>query len=221
MSNVSNAHNVLAYDAKKSQPLTGQRLAKCRYKGEKAKFASVCTSVPYIDMSANDVNECISTGRLDAHIRAMLENAQDGILRSMYEATDGALTSITDSDINLDACIAYMDAEAQGSRLTKEFLDAWFVSTVQDFAFPLFAEKMGFTGDVLTPEQNSKVNSAVKGYRDMFAALAGGKTFYQPNQVNNLRKLLALIDGDDTAVKLDKRLASMLEVKPIAEMLEL
>jgi hypothetical protein len=114
-----------------------------------------------------------------------------------------------------------MDAEAQGSRLTKDFLDAWFTSTVQDFAIPLFAEKMGFTGDSLTPEQSAKVASAVKGYRDMFSALAGGKTMYQPNQVNNLRKLLALIDGDDTATKLDKRLASMLEVKPIAEMLEL
>lgn len=219
MSHFPSTHLVTAFDSAKSQPLTGQRLAKARYKTTakvKAKYPNVCVSVPFIE----DAAILEATPRLVACIREMLESAQDGVFKSLYEAGQGVLTGVTDSDLSIDACIGFLEAESQGTRLTKEFIDSWFIRELHDTCFVLFAEKLGYSGD-LSAEQEATISRHITGYKDMYSALAGGKTMYQPHQVKNLRKVLALVELDDTGVKLDKRLEKMLEVKPIAEMLEL
>lgn len=219
MSNVSTAHNVTAYDAKTSQPLTGQRLAKARYKStakNPAKYPSVCASVPFIDRT--DIEN--HSHKLIDHIRAMLENAQDGILRSLYESSDGNLSSIIDSDISIDACIAYLDAEAQGTRLTKEFLESWFDGALSDYVSALIVEKLGYS-DNLTPEQELTVGKHVKGYKDLYSSLSGGKTVLQDKQIVSLLRVLELADSDDTSEKLKARLNAMQNKPKMEELLEL
>ena len=220
MSNVSIAHTVTKFDAKNSQSLTGQRLAKCRYKTtakQSAKFPSVCVSVPYIDVR----NAIVDYTPLFPHIQAMLENAQDGIIRSLYESSDGALSQVTDNDLSISACIAYMNAENEGSRLTKEFIESWFDTSVRDYVYALVSEKLGYGTDDLTVEQDITVCKHVNGYRGMYSALAGGKTMYQPNQINSLKRVLDIVDTDDTSTRLINRLNKMLETPKIEDLLEL
>jgi hypothetical protein len=221
MSNVSTAHTVTLFDAKKSQPLSGQRLAKVRYKTtekQAAKYPSVCVSVPFVDRTV----VAASIDRLMPYVMDLVQIAQDGVIRSLYESAQGSLSHVTDSDISIDACIGYLEAESQGTRLTKEFIDAWFDATVRDTCYVLFAEKLGYgTENDLTPEQDTTVCKHIAGYRGMYSALAGGKTMYQPAQVRNLRKVLELCETDETLVKLDTRLAKMLEAPTIAQMLDL
>lgn len=230
MSNVSTAHSVRAYDAKKSEALTGQRLAKCRYKSTEknpAKYGSVCVSVPFVPEDA--LTDSVMVSRLVPHIRGMIENAQDGILRSLYESSDGTLSTITDSDLSLDACISFMDAESSGGRLTKEFIEAWFVSSVQDYLVALVAEKLGYTpagtedGDSveLTEEQMATVGKHIAGYKGLYSSLAGGKTMLQETQVKSLVRVLELVDTDDTSEKLKARLNGMLNKPKVEELLEL
>jgi hypothetical protein len=228
MSNVSTAHNVLAFDAKKSQPLTGQRLAKVRYKStekQAARFPSVCVSVPFI--KEEDIDNTVVISRLMPHIRGMLEAAQDGVIRSLYESADGMLSSVTDGDISIEACIKFLEAEAQGSRLTKEFIEAWFVGTLQDYVFALVAEKLGYCAGTdteveLTVEQEHTVNKHVNGYKGLYSSLAGGKTVLQDAQAKSLLRVLELVDsGDDTAEKLKGRLVSMMQKPKLEELLEL
>lgn len=223
MSNFSPAHTVTAFDAKKSQPLTGQRLAKIRYKTtakQDAKYPSVCASVPYI--SDDTIDNTVTIAKLLPHIRAMLETAQDGVIRSLYESAGGVLAHVTDTDISVDACIGYLEAESTGGRLTGEFINAWFEGSLAEYVTALVGEKLGYgeTGE-LTPEQSVTVSRHVNGYKGMYAALAGGKTMYQPNQIASLRRVLALADSDDTGSKLDARLAKMLDAPKIEELLEL
>jgi hypothetical protein len=223
MSNVSIAHTVTKFDAKLSQALTGQRLAKCRYKTtakQAAKYPSVCVSVPYI--SADSIDNTVVISKLMPHIRTMLENAQDGIIRSLYESSDGTLGQVTDNDLSISACISYMEAESQGTRLTKEFIESWFDSSVSDYVFALITEKLGY-GDTetLTPEQELTVKKHVNGYRGMYSALAGGKTMYQPNQIASLKRVLDIVDTEDTCEKLKARLIKMSETPKIEELLEL
>jgi len=95
MSHFPTQHLITRFDAKKSQPLTGQRLAKIRYKTTEktpAKFPSVCASVPFLE---NDVIMAAAP-KLVSHIREMLQNAQDGCIRSLYESRDGTLSAIDD-----------------------------------------------------------------------------------------------------------------------------
>jgi hypothetical protein len=221
MSHFPSTHLVTGFDSAKSQALSGQRLAKIRYKTTKAqaaKFPSVCVSVP--PLGENDWAPHYA--QLIPHIKAMLENAQDGVIRSLYESHEGKLSSVQDQDISVAACIGFMEAESQGSRLTKETIDAWFDSGVAEYVAALVVEKLGYgEGSDLTPEQEATVARPVKAYKDMYSALAGGKTMYAPHQIASLRKVLALLDSDEIGVKLDARLVKMLEAPKIEELLEL
>ena len=218
MSNLSTAHNVTKYDAKLSQAFTNQRLAKVKYKSttkSPAKYPSVCASVPMI--TTDSITE--HSAKLAPHIRAMLENAQDGIIRSLYEANDGKLTSITDQDISILACIEHLEAEAQGTRLTKEIIEEWFDADAVEILTAAFVDKWNWEGDI-SFEQQKKLDQVVSGHKAMFAALAGGKTGYNLLQCKGLLKVLELIDTSELSERLKARLEAMSN-KPVdlAEML--
>jgi hypothetical protein len=221
MSNFSPAHTVTKFDAKKSQALSGQRLAKVRYKTtakQDAKFPSVCVSVPFIGTDSLN-SETVS--RLVPHIRAMLENAQDGVIRSLYESSEGNLSLVTDSDISIDACIKYLETESEGGRLTKEFIEAWFDSSVAEYLTALMVDKLGYTQDVLSESQEDTVKKHLAGYRGLYSSLAGGKTMLQDTQIKSLSKVLDIVDTDDTCEKLKARLNAMLNKPKIEDLLEL
>ena len=221
MSNFSNAHTVTRFDAKKSQALSGQRLAKVRYKTtakQDAKYPSVCVSVPFL--ATQELTDTETINRLVPHIRAMIESAQDGVIRSLYESADGVLAHVTDADISIDACIKYLEAESEGGRLTKEFIESWFDSSVADYLYALMCEKLGY-GDTLTAEQDATVRRHMAGYKGLYSSLAGGKTVLQDTQIKSLAKVLDIVDTDDTCEKLKARLNSMLNKPKIEELLEL
>jgi hypothetical protein len=219
MSNVATIHDVVPFIAGKTEPLTGQRLAKIGYKSRgknAAKFASVAVSVPFV--SHDDLNANVS--RLLPYIQTMCETAQDGIIRGLYESADGMLKTVTDGDISIDAVIGFMEAESQGSRLTKERIESWFDSALVDPLTVIIADKLGF--DEPNDAQMATIGKHVRIYRDVLAMLAGGKTFLDPKQIAGCEKALALLDddSDDIAQKLRNRLQAM-KAKPIEELLDL
>ena len=218
MSIISNRHNVNPFVAGKSEALTGQRLAKVGYKSSKAnpaKYRSVCVSVPApITPTEGELS------RLMPHILTMLENAQDGIIRSLYESSDGTMSSVSDDEISVSAICAYLDAESTGGRLTIEVVNSWFDSQVRDNLTVVIATKLGF--DLSTPEQECTVNKHVAGYRGLFASLSGGKTVLQPVQIAGIRRALEVSSVDDEiSGKLMARLIQMEKKPNIAELLML
>jgi len=220
MSNISNRHSVQPFVAGKSEPLSGQRLAKVGYKTtkkNKAKYPSVFVSVPPIN-SESIVN---NMDRLTPHIVAMLENAQDGVIRSLYESSDGALQSVSDDDIAISACIAYLEAENNGSRLTKEMIEQWFDSEVRENLTVLVAEKLGF--EELNDTQMQVVTKHVDVYRDILSSVSGGRTILAEQQIKACERALTLAASDDSDVakKIGARLQSMKTPKPLAELLQL
>jgi hypothetical protein len=70
-------------------------------------------------------------------------------------------------------------------------------------------------------EQDATITRHVNGYKGLYSSLAGGKTMLQDNQINSLRKVLELIDSDDTSVKLLARLNAMQNKPKMEELLEL
>lgn len=222
MSNVSIAHTVVPFIAGETKPLHGQRLAKVGYKTTQktpAKFPSVAVSVPQISQeTALDY-----TDRLLPYIVALLENAQDGVIRSLYESADGILPHVTDSDISVDACIAFLASEAEGDRLTKVTVENWFTANARDTVFVVIAEKLGFTADDPTDAQSARIEQSVKAYRDIFASLSGGKTMLTMHQIGSLRNVLELVDSDDVSTRLCNRLNAMekkhAEIAATAELL--
>lgn len=218
MSNVSNRHSVVPFKAG-DKALANQRLAKIGYKStkkNKAKFASVAVSVPQIDPAAIEIH----FSALLPFIGTMLETAQDGIIRSLYESSDGTLTSVSDDDLSIPACIGFMEAEASGNRLTSAKIEEWFDRELSENLSVVVAEKLGFT-DPNTDQMNT-VQKHVKVYRDVMAMLAGGKTFLAEKQIAGCRNALALIaEDDEMSVKLTARLDAMEKKEKIEDLLEL
>lgn len=208
MSTLSNTHTIEKFDSATSKALTGQRLAKVTYKQtttmtRKGIVArqSACASIPPVAMPSSE-----QIAQMKAHILAMLEDAQNGILAARYEA--GA-TSISDEELTIAACIAQLDAEAAGDRLSKEAVVAWFNESLQDVLTVALADKLGVS-DTPSEAEAVKLSQMITIYRDSFAGLAGGKTKYSPEKATKLLKVLEFADDSDRlADKFSARLTKM------------
>ena len=221
MSHFPASHLVTKFVSGQSEALTGQRLAKVKYKTtakQTAKYPNICASIPFI--KGEDIMNY--EGELIPHIRTLLESAQDGILRSLYESSDGTLSQVQDSELSIPECIKYLEAESQGSRLTKEVISAWFDGNVKDYLFIIIGEKLKYSMDEeLTQDQELTINRHLNGYRGLYESLAGGKTILQPTQISSLGKVLELIDSSEIGDKLSARLKAMENKPKIEELLEL
>lgn len=202
---ISNRHTVTPFISGESKALTGQRLAKIGYKKTEKNpnpLKSVCVSVPVIQELSESQLESLMP-----HIVGILENAQDGIIRKAYE-TDPSIMSVGDGDISVDACIAYLESEETGGRLTVEFLREWFVLSLKDklTEFLTVQGSKNLDGAALT----KAVGQTLAGYEGMLTSLSGGKTHYDAGQRKKLETILAMTDeGDEVAEKLMKRIGAM------------
>jgi hypothetical protein len=145
--------------------------------------------------------------KLMPHIVGMLEKAQDGLIRKAYE-TDPSIMSVGDDDISIDACIAFMEEEETGGRLTIESLTEWFTLGLADklTEFLTMHGAKSLSGEKLA----HAVTQSLAGYKGMITAMAGGKTHYDATQRAKLTTVLAMTeDGDEVAERLMARLVSM------------
>jgi hypothetical protein len=219
MSLISSQHSIVPFIAGKTAPFSGQRLARIVYKTTyktPAAFPSVAVSVPSIQDS--EISE--HSERLIPYVREFLSSVQDKVIRSLYESSVGTLTSVSDADISVAQCIAFLQVESTGGRLTKESIYHWFDSDARDILIALLADKLGFA-DPMTKEQEKVVSLKTNAYREVCSSLSGGATNLQQGQIKSLRTLFGMCDSSDTLAKLNARLDSMETIKPIAELLEL
>jgi hypothetical protein len=221
MSLISSQHSIIPFVAGKTAPLTGQRLAKVGYKSTAktpASFPSVAVSVPHIEDDA--ILDSIDS--LIPHVRAFLADTQDKVIRSLYESSQGALTNVGDSDISVSQCIAYLETESAGGRLTKESVHTWFDSEAKDVLSAIMADKLGFA-DTLTDAQIKVIAQKCAAYREVIGSLSGGATVLIPAQIKSVRSLIEQCENESRVKdKLLARLTAMEAPKQnIAELLEI
>lgn len=208
MSNVSNRHTVAPFVSGKSAAFTGQRMAKCGFKlTEKMKKAgktalpSVFASVPMI--SSEQIAE--HSAALVPYVRTMLESAQDGILRSLYVSSGGTRDVISDEEISVSACIAYM--EAQATELSAESVGAWFDEELTENLTVIIADKLGF--DLSTEEQDKTVAKHVRLHRDVLCLIAGKSVILQPKQAAGIRNMLKVAPDDAMCSRLTAKMDAL------------
>lgn len=209
MSNVSNRHNVNPFVAGKSQALTSQRLSKIGYKTTKkqaAKYKSVCVSVPAMTVPMYEEHY----ERLNPFIQTLLENAQDGIIRSLYESVGGALTSVSDEEISVSACINFLTAEASGDRLNAQMLGDWFDAQIRDAFTVLLCEQ-----NKIEDTEDVRVVQTVNGYRGVVQSI-NGRNSLTPQQRNEVRNLLKACECTDSEIG-GKVLAKLDEQEKVVE----
>lgn len=188
MSNVSNVHTFEALD-KDSKPLTGQRLIRLiaksdregKYKSENLT-SSMCVSVPYV--REEDVIEVID--KLIPHVIALVQDTQDKLARE-FRIQHGR-NELPQSAIGMDAVIAYLSESAAGDRVTKEYLQEWFISSYATIAADWITAVSG--GNISSDVVEKKVSVLC----DMFAGWASPK--YSPN-IPQLRAMIRFTQHTD------------------------
>jgi hypothetical protein len=214
MSNVSDRHTVVPFVSGETKALSGQRLAKVGYKdrgARKAAYPSIAVSVPHV-VSASIAEHLQS---LLPHIGTLVENTQDAIIRSLYESSDGTLSSVSDADISVRACINFLEAESNGSRLTADRIRSWFDAELRENLSVYVAEKLNIPN-----QADATVQQKCNVYRDTFAALSGKTVFMQPATLKSLESALALCidDAADVARKISAKIAALSQT-PVNELL--
>lgn len=183
---ISTRHTLVPFVAGTSTPMSEQRLSRVLYKGKNEfGFTSKCVSVPFI--SQESLHEHMR--ELAPFLLTFLQETQDKIVKSLFESSKGKLTEVSDEDISIASIIGYLSAEETGGHLTKMKIEEWFTSNVMHTAMFLIAEKLNLP-DLLSAEEEEKINKIVSVYKDLFSSLSGGKTILTADQLNSLEKIL-------------------------------
>ncbi len=193
MSQISTQHSVVPFVSGSSKAFNDQRLAKVGYKLTKAMKAKgettltpVCASIPRIDSVAVEV---FST-ELMPHLIELLERAQDGIFRSLYESSGGNRTSISDEELSIPACIGYLEAESTGSRISKESVEAFFNAAVRDNLTVVFSEKLELSID------DPAIQVHVQNHLAVMQMIAGKNVILTDVQKKAIRNVLKIADSE-------------------------
>lgn len=230
MSNIdTNTHTVVPYIAGKTHALEGQRLDVVFWKTPKlsdeqkaagvvaVKPESKCVSVPLV--MADDIKNNIEM--LIPSIATYLATVQHNIIKERVSA--GAL-HVTNEEISIPACVEYLEsqvtnADGTSAHLTKESVGKWFDTELADILTVALADKLGI-GDVPTEEQATKLDVAVKMYKDKISSLAGGKTTFGIPLAKSVKNALSLATADDPIAtkfiaRCDKMMASADEMEAL------
>ena len=223
MSNVSNRHTVNPFVAGKSEPLSGQRLARVGYKKTKENpnpLPSICVSIPPVD--AAQIQGAILAGLMPSIVQ-LVEDAQDGIIRAANDSSGGTLTTVTDEMICLESVVAFLSAKQAGERLSAESIAAWFSAKVEDNLSVLVADKLGFSD--ITEDNQPVIDKHVKVYGDICGMLAGKnltRNSLSESQKRTIRTCVKISEDDSgIGAKLIAKLEELEKKVDITEALEL
>lgn len=208
------AHTVIPFVSGKTVAFTGQRLAVVTYKTITDKSNALCgvkresKAVSLPRLSDDTVIDNITT--LLPHVKQMLYKVQDSIIRERLDAGNN-VALITAEEVNITAICEYLDNSGESGRLTKESVGAWFDSSIADTLMIALADKLGVS-DTPSDIESKQIEVIVTGFRDKIAALAGGKTSYEPKLCESIKKCLVLAGNDDVLgnrfiARLDKMIA--------------
>lgn len=169
---------------------------------------SQCASV----MMISDAEIVGRISEFKSVVRKAIEGTQDEIIRASY--LEGK-KSIAESEISIDAVIAYLKAESTGNgRMSKESIKAWFDEKLSTELFAALMIKLGVSEiDKLTDKDTAKITGVISIYCEGFQGLAGGATMYSESKATQLIKAIDLADlsDDSLGVKFRTRLEEMIK----------
>lgn len=126
MSIISSTHSFVKLD-RNTTPLHGQRLSRLIAKADRnGKYPSsnltesLAVSVPHI--SDEEIVEVIDS--LLPHLKGWLQGVQDSIIREFR--VEHGRNEIPEEVFGVAACVSWLDENAKGDRVTKEYLAEWF-----------------------------------------------------------------------------------------------
>lgn len=168
MSIISNTHTFVKLE-RNTAPLHGQRLSRLIAKADRnGKYPSpnlsesLAVSVPMVEDM--EVVDAIDT--LLPHIKGWIQGVQDALIREFR--IEHGRNEVPEDAFSVAACVAWLDENAKGDRVTKEYLAEWFAEN--------YSTACAAWIESVAPGMDSEVvQSKVNVMRDMIAAWASPK----------------------------------------------
>ena len=139
---------------------------------------------------------------------------EDKRLELVREAVDAGATELNLSEYTLSKVIEYSNSVATGARFSKALVEAWFNDTVQ----ARLVEAMLAKNPNISEEQ---ISQTVKNSLELVLPLTGLKAAenikWAQVTIDHVKKVLALVAGDEVAAKLLGVVATLKPVNPTVE----
>lgn len=208
MSVISNIHSFIKLD-KDAKPAMGQRLVRLIAKGANKHenlSESLCVSVPRIDQ--NEVADAID--KLLPHVIGLVQDTQDKIIREWR--IEFGREAIPENVFSVAECVAWLDANAAGDRVSMEYLQEWFAEEYMVAAQGYISAALGI--DLVNGEVPEIVQQKCNVLRDMFAGWSSPK--YSPNipKLRAMSKFAGAVDElDSRMIGIKAKVDTMLATK--------
>lgn len=168
MSIVSTTHSFVKLE-RNTAPLHGQRLSRLIAKADRnGKYPSdnlvesLAVSIPIV--SDMEVVDAIDT--LLPHVKGWIQGVQDALIREFR--IEHGRNEVPEDAFSVAACVAWLDDNAKGDRVTKEYLAEWFAEN--------YADKCAAWIHSIAPGMaEDTVSAKVAVMRDMISAWASPK----------------------------------------------
>lgn len=204
MSIIDSAVNtVVSYSSGITKPFAGQRLASFNWKtgtdknslwfGIKRESKAVSLQV----IAASEIESNLPS--LIPHVRNLLIQTQDKIIREMLEKSDSIL-HVSNSDISIASCIEFLDDSNESGRVTKLDVENWFDAEVSDNLMVSLAERLGVS-EIPSANDSAKIEQMIAAFKSKVSSLAGGKTSYDPKVATQLLKAISLCKDENDSMK--------------------
>jgi hypothetical protein len=200
----------LLTDSSKEQDAT-HRLVKITYKATKERKnppPNKCVSIPAISLT-------VEPEVLNDAMTLAYQELQDEMIRAAIE--DGA-ENIYSDQLTPESVAAYSAAKNAPGRLSKDMLEAWYSSDLEEKLIGALACVLKI-GENPSKEELAKLNGATEQHKKLIVALASPRAALPANVATNLRKAVMLADGSKVRDSLISKLDAFLQ--PAAVTLEI
>ena len=177
MSLISTQHTFVAHTPK-TEAFTGQRLVRLiAKKDQKGNYNSHLTETLAVSIPPTQESEVSANlANLMPHILGLIDSTRDSIIRD-YRLESGNAT-VDDSVFCMSEVLAYLEADAKGTRVTKEYLEKWFADTYSELAAEFICSLSNWDDKNLSEDQLKVIGQKINVLSGMFSGWSSGK--YSP-----------------------------------------
>lgn len=197
----------------------GMRLAAINYKlmdkqkkAGKSKPDNKGVFVPLLKVGSmdfgcmpGDTADTDSAPQLRTVIADMLADQQDELIRKHINE---GLAELKDEHINASSLLAFMTAQQDSRRLTKEAIGAFFDAELAATLGAMICNKQGWDAASLTLEQSAGIAKTTSEYRDAYCKLAAVSPTITKDDAERMTRV---IDGSESQQPIASTLVAKLD----------
>ncbi len=180
--------------------IVGTRIVKCSYQvnkntGKKAGDNS------YVRIPTKHLTEQVviaEIAKLAPYVLGYLQEQENKMIKADHKK--GSMRVYTEY-LDLDKIIAALEESEQGARITKDQIEAWFTTEMEEMLAMLVSDKMGISAsDAIDAEQEAKLLDILYAYKVKFTELTSTKAILKDSDRVALVNVITKCEADKSVI---------------------